>query len=117
VKVLRIHELARRDANQATVWYAERNPSAARRFWGELLGGFSNAAAFPLRYPSYLHGTRRILLRRFPYFIVFFDWQDEVYVVPLLTPSGARVTGDGESRGLRCDSKHSARYFKQRIKS
>jgi plasmid stabilization system protein ParE len=81
VKALRIHELARREAAQATVWYAERNRSVARRFQDELLGGFSNAAASPLRYPSYLHGTRRALLQKFPYFIVFFDWQDEVYVV------------------------------------
>ena len=81
MKALRIHELARREANLATVWYAERNPSAARRFRDELIGGFSNAAAFPLRHPSYSHGTRRILLKKFPYFIVFFDWQDEIYVV------------------------------------
>ena len=81
MKALRIHELARREATQATVWYAERNRSAARRFQDELLGGFSHAAASPLRYPSYLHGTRRVVLKKFPYFIVFFDWQDEVYVV------------------------------------
>lgn len=81
MKALRIHELALREANLATVWYAERNPTVARTFRDELLAGFSNAAAFPLRYPTYLHGTRRILLRKFPYFVVFFDWQDEVYVV------------------------------------
>jgi hypothetical protein len=28
-----------------------------------------------------LHGTRRVVLRRFPYFIVFFDWLDEIYIV------------------------------------
>jgi plasmid stabilization system protein ParE len=81
VKALRIHELALREANLATVWYAARNPSAARRFRDELLTGFSNAAAFPLRFPAYLHGTRRVLLKKFTYFIVFFDWEDEVYVV------------------------------------
>jgi toxin ParE1/3/4 len=81
VKALRIHEGARREANQATVWYAERSLPAARRFRDELLAGFSSAAAFPLRYPSYLHGTRRVLIRKFQYFIVFLDLQDEVYVV------------------------------------
>jgi hypothetical protein len=49
-----------------------------------LLAGFSNATAFPLRYPFYLHGTRRVLLKDFPYFIVFLDWQDEVYVVAVI---------------------------------
>ena len=81
MKSLRIPEAARREANLATVWYSERSMQVARRFADDLLAGFSSAAASPLRYPTYLHGTRRVLLRRFPYFIVFFDWQDEIYIV------------------------------------
>jgi toxin ParE1/3/4 len=81
VKALRIHEAARREANQATVWYSERSIAAARRFRDELLAGFARAAASPLHYPSYLHGTRRVPLKKFPFFIVFLDWQDEIYIV------------------------------------
>jgi plasmid stabilization system protein ParE len=81
VKDLRIHEAARREANLATVWYADRSIEVARRFADDLLAGFSRAAASPLRFPIYLHGTRRVVLRRFPYFIVFLDWQDEVHIV------------------------------------
>jgi toxin ParE1/3/4 len=84
VKTLRIHEGARREAHQATVWYAERSLSSARRFRDELLAGFSSAVSFPLRYPSYLHGTRRVQLKKFPFFIVFIDWQDEVYIVAVV---------------------------------
>lgn len=81
MKALRIHEGARREANLAIVWYAERSMSLARRFRDELLSAYSAAADSPSRYPSYLHGTRRVLLRRFPYFIVFLEWQDEIFVV------------------------------------
>jgi plasmid stabilization system protein ParE len=81
VKALRIHESARREANLAASWYAERSVRSAQRFVDDLLAGFSSAADSQLRYPTYLFGTRRILLKRFPYFIVFFDWQDEVYIV------------------------------------
>ena len=81
MKSLRIHEAARREAHLATVWYAERSIPVARRFRDDLLAGFHSAAASPLRYPTYLHGTRRVLLQRFPYFIVFFDWQDEIFIV------------------------------------
>ena len=95
MKAVRIHEDAQREANQTTAWYVERNASAARRFRDELLSGFTHAAAHPLRFPSYLHGTRRVLLKTFPYFIVFFDWQDVVYEVS----SGGRVTGSHESEG------------------
>jgi len=81
VKPLRIHEGARLEANQATVWYAERSRPAARNFQRELLSAFSRAAHSPGRYRPYLHGTRRVLLKKFPYFVVFLDWQDEVFVV------------------------------------
>ncbi len=81
MKALRIHEDARREANLATVWYAERSISSARRFRDELLSIYSSIAASPHHYPSYLHETRRVLLKKFPYFIVFFDWQDEIYIV------------------------------------
>lgn len=81
MKALRIHEAARSEANLAAIWYSERSPRSAQRFVDDLLAGFSNAAATPLRYPSYVLGTRRVVLKRFPYFIVFFDWQDEVYIV------------------------------------
>jgi plasmid stabilization system protein ParE len=83
LKSLRVHEGARLEARQAADWYFGRSVDVARRFTDELLAGFSNASAAPLRYSAYLHGTRRILLKRFPYFIVFFDWQDETFVVAI----------------------------------
>lgn len=83
MKDVRIHEAARREANLATVWYAQRSILVARKFADDLLASFSSAAASPLRYPTYSHGARRVVLKRFPYFIVFFDWQDEVYIVAI----------------------------------
>jgi plasmid stabilization system protein ParE len=84
VKALRIHEGARREANLATVWYAERSLPTARRLRDELLSSFTCAATAPLRYPSYLYGTRRVHLKKFPYFIVFLDGQDEVTIVAVV---------------------------------
>ena len=81
MKALRVHEAARREANAATVWYAERSLASARRFRDELLAAFLSAAGHPLLYSAYLHGTRRVLLKKFPYFVVFFDWRDEIYIV------------------------------------
>ena len=81
MKAVRIHEAARREANQATLWYSERSVPAVRRFRDELLAGFAHAATSPLHYPSYLHGARRVLLKKFPFITVFLDWQDEIYIV------------------------------------
>ncbi len=81
MKKLRIHEAARREANLATVWHSERSLPLGRRLRAELLSSIASARIDPFRYPSYLHGTRRVLLDKFPYFIVFLDWQDEIYIV------------------------------------
>lgn len=71
MKSLRIHEAARREANEITAWYADRSNEIAVRFSCELLTAMRSSAIAPSRYPEYLHGARRILLRKFPYFVVF----------------------------------------------
>ena len=84
MKTLRIDQRARREANEVTVWYAERGRPLGRRFRDELLAAISFAAARPLLCSPYLHGTRRAFLKKFSYFIVFLDWQDEIYVIAVV---------------------------------
>ena len=55
----------------------------SRRLRDELLAGLRRAAASTLSYLANLSGTRRVVLRRFPYSIVFFDWLDEIYIVAI----------------------------------
>jgi hypothetical protein len=43
----------------------------ARRFRDELISAYKKAVASPLHFPCYLQGTRRVQLKRFPFFIVF----------------------------------------------
>jgi plasmid stabilization system protein ParE len=81
VKKLRIHKAARREAQQATRWYAMRSLRAAREFRDELLASFARAVRSPLQYPEYLSGTRKMLLEKFPYSIVYFDWRNEIFIV------------------------------------
>jgi plasmid stabilization system protein ParE len=54
---------------------------SAQKFSDVLLSGFRNVGRFPQRYSSYLHGTQRLVLDKFPYSIVYLDWQDEVFIV------------------------------------
>ena len=81
MKVLRIDQRARREAKEAAEKYAECGRALAARFGDELLAAFSFAAANPNFCPPYLHGTRRTFLKKFPYFVVFLDWQDEIFIV------------------------------------
>lgn len=59
------------EAEEAARWYAERNPAAASGFTDELDVAAAAIGQAPEMWPSYDQGTRRFLLRRFPYFLVY----------------------------------------------
>jgi toxin ParE1/3/4 len=84
VKTIRVDERARREATAAAVWYAERGKMLGRRFRDELLAALSYAASHPLSCSPYLHGTRRTFLKKFPYFVVFLDWEEQIFVVAVV---------------------------------
>lgn len=81
MKTVRIDERARREAREAAEWYAERGRMLGRRFRDELLAALSYAASHPLSCSPYLHGTRRVLLKKFPYSVIFLDWKGSIFVV------------------------------------
>ena len=84
MKAVRVDERARREAREAAGWYAARGAFLGRRFRDELLAALSYAASHPRSCSLYLHGTRRAFLKRFPYFVVFLEWENEVYVVAVV---------------------------------
>ena len=59
------------EAEEAARWYAERSPTAAAGFTDELDVAAAAIERAPESWPQYDHGTRRFLLRRFPYFLVY----------------------------------------------
>ena len=68
---LEFHPLALREAEVATQWYLNRSPVAADGFIEEMQGAAQAISAAPLRHAAYLHGTRRYLLKKYPYLVVF----------------------------------------------
>jgi plasmid stabilization system protein ParE len=59
------------DAEAIVRWYAERSPSAARGFDAELDAAERAISEQPLAWPPFEHGTRRYLLRRYPFSVVY----------------------------------------------
>ena len=66
-----IHPEAIAEARAAREWYQVRSADAANAFLAELDAGIESIRIAPDLYPSYLHGTRRYLMRRFPYLIIY----------------------------------------------
>ncbi|MGE3842912.1 MAG: type II toxin-antitoxin system RelE/ParE family toxin [Vicinamibacterales bacterium] len=59
------------EAEDAARWYAERSPTAAAGFADELEGAILAIEGAPALWPRHDFGTRRYLLRRFPYSVVY----------------------------------------------
>ncbi|MDO8677812.1 MAG: type II toxin-antitoxin system RelE/ParE family toxin [Acidobacteriota bacterium] len=59
------------EAEAAAEWYAARSATAAAGFEAELAEAESAIRTLPNAWPPYDHGTRRYLLRRYPYGVVY----------------------------------------------
>ena len=66
-----IHADAIQEAAAAVEWYASRSQRAAEAFTAEVDRAVEIISESPERWPAYLHATRRYLLRRFPFAVVY----------------------------------------------
>jgi plasmid stabilization system protein ParE len=66
-----VHPEAVAEARAAAQWYRERSPLAADAFLAELDRAVERIAENPEMYPHYVRGTRRYLLQRFPFYLVY----------------------------------------------
>ena len=65
------HPAAFAEAQGAAAWYGERSPQAEAAFLAEIERAVKEIAAGPERWPPYLQGSRRYLLHRFPFSVVY----------------------------------------------
>jgi toxin ParE1/3/4 len=65
------HPLAADEAKAGERWYRERNEVASARFQRELDRAVDLISERPNTGSPYLGNTRRVLLRRFPFFVVY----------------------------------------------
>jgi plasmid stabilization system protein ParE len=78
---VRFHPAARDELRQARLWYEERSPLSALAFEQEIVAAVARIAEAPLRYPVAEHGTRRLVLRRFPYNVFYRVGTEEIVIV------------------------------------
>jgi putative addiction module component (TIGR02574 family) len=75
------HPAAREELEAAFHWYRARDPRIAEQFLLEVDRAIERISASPEGAPKYLHATRRLVCRRFPFVIVFRARNDEILVV------------------------------------
>jgi plasmid stabilization system protein ParE len=80
-QAIELHPKAIAEARGAREWYAERSSVAADAFMAELDVAIDRICESPDRWSSYLHETRRYLMKRFPYLVVYREIEDKLQVI------------------------------------
>ena len=95
-RALEYLEEALEEAEAAAGWYAERSASAAAGFSEELDTAESAIADSPEAWPLFDHGTRRYLLRRYPFSVI--DRVESRRILIVAVAHGHRRPGYWKSR-------------------
>ena len=89
-------EEALEEAEAAARWYAERSASAAAGFSEEIDTAESAIVDFQTAWPQFDHGTRRYLLRRYPFSVIYRIESTRILIVAVA--HGHRRPGYWKSR-------------------
>ena len=80
-KDYRFHPLAWQELEEADSWYLSHSYEVSLDFLNELYAAVEDIARAPRRWPKYLHGTRRFVMQRFPFSLVYLDDSELVTII------------------------------------
>jgi toxin ParE1/3/4 len=95
-KPLDLHPAALAELKSAVAWYLERNETAALNFVAEVDRAVDLVIASPERWPRGERGTRKFVLQRFPFAIVYREKKSVVQVLAIA--HGHRLPGYWKDR-------------------
>ena len=81
MKPIRVHPEAQLEAEAAVEWYGQLSPKAATRLVIELRSAPERIQQSPNQFPKLAFNTRRKVLGRFPYLIVFRETKIEIEII------------------------------------
>jgi toxin ParE1/3/4 len=82
-KPYRFHPLAWKEVEETDSWYLSRSVDASLDFLNTLDSAIEDILQAPHRWAKYLYGTRRLVMRRFPFSIVYLDNPELVILVAI----------------------------------
>lgn len=95
-KPLDIHPSALAELKSSISWYLEQNQAAATKFAAELDRAIDFVVASPRRWPAGERGTRKFVLQRFPYAVIYRE--KEITIQVLAIAHGHRQPGYWKDR-------------------
>lgn len=76
-----VHPEAIAEARAAAEWYREKSDSAANAFLAEIDYAVEKISQSPGTWPPYFRGTRRFVLQRFPFSLVYREAFESIQIV------------------------------------
>lgn len=95
-KSVEFHEEASAEYEEAFDWYFTRSEPTASKFANELAQAIGMIAKAPQRWPAGPKGTRKFLLHRFPFAVIYRELPSAIQV--LAVAHGHRRPGYWKSR-------------------
>lgn len=83
MKPVTVHPEAEAEADRAFARYYAESPSLAFGFDDELTDAFRRVGAAPLTGVPFLRNTRRMILHRFPFSVVFRERSHDIQIVAI----------------------------------
>ena len=96
-RVLELHEEAAVEYDAAFDWYLERSPDAALKFNTEFDRAVAEIVQAPQRWANGPHQTRRFLLRKFPFILIYRE-KDGIAIQVLAVAHTSRKPGYWKGR-------------------
>ena len=81
MKAVTYHPAALEELIQAAEYYESKADGLGERFLDEIDSAITDVSHFPVRWPYFLLNTRRRLLDRFPYMLVYVEEPENVYIL------------------------------------
>lgn len=78
---LEFHPAAEEELREAYDYYSREDPAVAAEFLAILDQSLESLVNHPTRFPLFVHGTRRMLIRKFPYQLVYICQEGRVLVL------------------------------------
>ena len=75
------HPEASAEYGEAYAWYADRDPRTADRFEQEVESAVQRIVEGPHRWPRYDEKHRKLVLRRFPYVVIYREHGNRIWIV------------------------------------
>ena len=80
-KLLEFRPEAIAEYELARDWYFNQSERVASKLWEEVTNAVNKIVAAPQRYPTHIRGTRRLLVQKFPFAVIYRESPVSILVV------------------------------------